>query len=508
MDKWIPWAGLPADKLGNYYYLSFPALGFFVPYVYHSLLGIKPGPLSLMLFNLAIHLVCALLLSALILRCARVFSDLPERTALLGTALSALTYLFANEAMFTHGPTYWNHSLFQVAWLIQLLLFMDALTRGAGQRIEARDCWLVLASFAAPSVEWTGYLATAAVGFGLLFMAWRQRSRRLFQLGALVITADGLAGVAFLAQFESVIGIAEGVKHVLFRFMVRSTSHGSILAWSKGVFLSFAILPVLAAAAVYSLWRAQRLRPLPLVFVVLCVCAALPIAENIIMLEHAVDYSFDRTKIVVPIILLLAGWLFVARPRGLKLVAAAWLFGVATNVALFLAIPRVIDTREVGAVERQLWSRLAPYNKPCTVITSSSVIRGYYNTLTDRSIYEQVLSHRDMQRIVAERGACLGIWLTSSVAPTGWWDQAYVYDPARSETFKMLPGGSTRELAEDMQTAASNLTDGNWRNGIWTASKAGMFFLQDTDGLGKRVARGDTLTFAKSGTRNVVHVGK
>ncbi len=508
MDKGIPWAGLPADKLGNYYYLSFPALGFFVPYVYHALLGIEPSVRSLLIFNLGIHLLCALLVSALVLRCAHLFPEVGERVVLLGVGLSAFTYLFANEAMFTHGPTYWNHSLFQVAWLTQLVLLLHTLLRQGEDKVAARDWWLVLVCFIAPSVEWTGYLATAAVGSCLFFMACRERSRRLFQLGILAFLAVAFAGIAFLGHFMSVVGFDEGLKHLALRFAARSSSHGSIMAWFRGVFVSFAALPVVGAFAVYSLQRAHRIRPLPTIFVLLCVCAALPIAENILMLEHAVDYSIDRTKIVVSLILFLSGWLFSTPPRVLNFIVGAWLFAVATNVALYLAVPRSIDTSKVGAVERQLWNQLAPYNKPCTVVTSSSVIRGYYNTLTGRGIYEQVPSHRDMQRIVKDRHACLGIWLTSFVAPSGWWDQAYIFDPVRNQTLRQMPNGSLQELTEDMLTTARNVSDVNWRNGIWTASKAGMFVVPDTDEVAGRMAPGNTLTFVKSGARSVVHVGR
>lgn len=78
----------------------------------------------------------------------------------------------------------------------------------------------------------------------------------------------------------------------------------------------------------------------------------------------------------------------------------------------------------------------------------------------------------------------------------------------RNETRRLTMGGPLQERTKDMQTTAFNLTDANWRKGIWIASKAGMFFVPDTDEIGKRIARGDTLTFVTSGTRNVVNVGK
>lgn len=86
----------------------------------------------------------------------------------------------------------------------------------------------------------------------------------------------------------------------------------------------------------------------------------------------------------------------------------------------------------------------------------------------------------------------------------------YITEPViqPSKARRQLPGGTLQERTKDMETTAFHLTDRNWRNGIWIASKAGMFFVADTDEVGKRIAPGDKISFAKSGTRNVVRVGK
>jgi hypothetical protein len=42
------------------------------------------------------------------------------------------------------------------------------------------------------------------------------------------------------------------------------------------------------------------------------------------------------------------------------------------------------------ALDRQMWAQMKRFDRPCTLFTSSTIIRGYYNSLTKRSIYEQV----------------------------------------------------------------------------------------------------------------------
>jgi hypothetical protein len=77
----------------------------------------------------------------------------------------------------------------------------------------------------------------------------------------------------------------------------------------------------------------------------------------------------------------------------------------------------------------EFWGHLQQYNQPCALITTSRVVRGFENTVTGRSIVENVPDEQKMQTLTRERNACLGVWLTSSPTPIGWWNKAYVYDP-------------------------------------------------------------------------------
>ena len=116
MDKGIPWGETIPDALGNYYYISFPTLGYLVPYFAHAILGIEPTLFSLLLFNLGVHLLCTWLVVLLALRCLRLFpTRLGATLQSIIVVLAAATYLFAREAFYAHGPIYWHHSLFQLA---------------------------------------------------------------------------------------------------------------------------------------------------------------------------------------------------------------------------------------------------------------------------------------------------------------------------------------------------------------------------------------------------------
>src|SRR5262249_31969905 len=63
-DKGIPWGStVPDSQRINYYYPSFPALGFIAPYVFFKITGLSLIPRNLMLFGFLIHFIATLLLA-------------------------------------------------------------------------------------------------------------------------------------------------------------------------------------------------------------------------------------------------------------------------------------------------------------------------------------------------------------------------------------------------------------------------------------------------------------
>jgi len=85
------------------------------------------------------------------------------------------------------------------------------------------------------------------------------------------------------------------------------------------------------------------------------------------------------------------------------------------------------------------------------------------------------------------------------------WPTVKIYDYS---TQPVAQGETVERVVDETQTLAVNLTDPNWRKGIWIASKGAMFIVPETDDVGQRIAVGDELSFARSGARRVVHVTK
>jgi hypothetical protein len=224
--------------------------------------------------------------------------------------LSAATYLFAREALFAHGVVYWSHSLFQVAWLTQLILFLHLADSPTEKRIFWKIIGLGLASFIGPLIEWAGYLSGGGIALAFGYLWLRKRNPLHLVCAAIAGGATGAAGLVFLAHISHVVGFRESIDYLLARQATRSAHRFTYLDWAYGVVSSFVALPILGAAAGAYFIRSC----LPPRFVVALVVAAIPVLENLVVLDHATEYSFDRLKIILPLLLLVMG-LVASAPR-------------------------------------------------------------------------------------------------------------------------------------------------------------------------------------------------
>ncbi|HEY9226958.1 MAG TPA: hypothetical protein VIP11_09945, partial [Gemmatimonadaceae bacterium] len=161
LDRDVRFGGSVRGPNGIYYYTSFPPLGFVAPWAFFRLTGLAPTIDHLLIFNLLIHLVATFLLVRLIVENAEVLGA-DEQTTMWIAVLAAGSYLFAREALYSHGVVYWHHSMFQVVWLLQLTFAARVLRAGdLGVPIGAvTTTGMVATSVLGPAIEWSGYLAT------------------------------------------------------------------------------------------------------------------------------------------------------------------------------------------------------------------------------------------------------------------------------------------------------------------------------------------------------------
>jgi hypothetical protein len=431
MDKAIPWGATLPGIGGNYFYLSFPSLGFVFPYFLLWLFGVYPTLSSLMWLNFAIHAFSVILMVKLATLIARRSGASADRTSWIAL-LAGCSYIFAKELMMTHGPVYWHHSLYQPVFLAQILLFVTTVYN-KDTTSKAVAAGFLLVSFLGPSIEWTGYVTNAGLFLALIFLYFAQRCRLHLWLAIGVVLVTAAALLVFVLQTMLAVDFDTVVAYLEQRRSARSASHRPMWNWLALAFDSFGGLLLIGVAAL--IWKGSlifrqkqspnRIEALVTIFVV-----SFPLLENFLMAGHAQDYHFDRAKIAVPLIVGLAMLCAeVSKPSRLYAIYGFWACAILSNLVPAGLSGRLIQVKGGADVMEEFWGHLQQYNQPCALITTSRVVRGFENTVTGRSIVENVPDEQKMQTLTRERNACLGVWLTSSPTPIGWWNKAYVYDP-------------------------------------------------------------------------------
>lgn len=405
-DQQVSWGATIPTHSGDYVYTSFSSYGFLAPYLGLKVAGLPPSLHNLALFNAALGALTALLLFRLLYLVLR--SQGASRALAAGTAvLGCLIAVFSREALLSQGLLYWVQSFYQVLLLASLLTFFHYLQAPVGQR--ARLGWVLagLVCFGALT-EWTGYV----FGGGLVALFWLQRrqwpeGRRMAWRLAF---ATALAGLLVLLHYSLAAGLLPTLKAFARRFLARSPNNAHLTDFFAGYGLSFGLfLAAVAIALGVLVWKRRTLN-WPRSTALLLAAASLPLLENLLLLQHATQFSFDRLKFIFPAALVL-GLAFIAlKTPGRALLAVLLVAAALQNGQTYrqdiagYAGWRVIDQQNqalVGLVKGQV-------ALDCTLISTDMTVRGYANLLFHRSIHELQRQPLDYHR---ESGACGGLYL-------------------------------------------------------------------------------------------------
>ena len=416
---------------GIYYYTSFAPLGFVAPWAFFHVTGLTPSVEHLLLFNLCIHLAATLLFALLIREIVNAFA-VERTTEAWVVMMTAATYLFTFEALYSHGVIYWHHSLFQVVWLIQLLAAMRVFRAAdAGLPVRRSDAVILLASsLIGPAVEWTGYLASATIAALCWWRSYATSRADLRRLGFGVVAGPAVAGIGFIAHFVSVIGVDALLAALKARAGARSTAHGSLDALGAGYVESYGALLVLVPGVVLVAFLVAR-RGLPTWLTALLVAAILPLGENLLLAQHATMYHFDRLKALVPMVMVIVVSIGVM-PAVLRSRAVfAWLV-VFCWCAGGLKRSRTIGVAPPMATNDVLMQRVAPRARTCAVYATNAVPRGWVELSFGANAYEAVPSVDSLKHLVATRGACQGLYFRAARRPGEAmyvWQDVAIFDP-------------------------------------------------------------------------------
>lgn len=431
-DKWISWGATVPDEQGNYYYTSFSAAGFALPYFICKLLGLPLAEGSLYAINCVLFFLTAALMGAF---AVELFGK--TRWPLLAGAVAVAVYVCPPEVLHGTGVVYWPHSVMQLTLLLQLWAYYRWTQR------DSKGAWglfLALCLFN-PYLEWTGFVANGGYALAEFFRhrkGWLRGFGSAVAIGVLTV----LSFLIFSLHFLSVVDLPSYLEALKGRFLARGTT--SSYPFSRlftGYVDSFlwlwALLAILFVLVVVC-WRgfSWRKHSLLMGHKWLLFAAFFPVLENLLMKGHAILYTFDRMKLVFPLALILCDLCLLLAEKlpkrtGAALACALVLAAALGNVTAYVGNEAYVWKADYREGNRQLGQYVVPYEEDsvmgCTAYGGRSIYLDF-----QRGVHEYV----DLDTMIAmaeERGKRYAILLQlGEDALTSWgmptYDSVQIYD--------------------------------------------------------------------------------
>lgn len=382
-DKWIPWGATVPDENGNYFYTSFSAAGYFLPWLFMKIFGLSVSEQSLYLFNTVMFAVSAFLWARFI---SMIYDG--HKNAVLLSVIALFSYVLSPELLHGMGIVYWHQSVMQVTLLIQMMAWYQY-KKGS----RAAQILFYAMALANPYIEWTGYVAN--VGFAVAELLsggkkqWKKSLGKAAVLGVLTIASLGLFAGHYLLRVDSAT-FGEALRA---RFMARNVTADTTFAEVfSGYIQSFGYLWILAL--LLAVWNIAVNQKIELRHGLLMLVMTFPLLENVLMKQHAVEYTYDRMKGIFILSFLLCelaqGILETAEKRRkaaaglIVLTAAAGLF----NFWSYRSDRHYIWEADYRADNEKLASYINQEYPDCVLALEGDAVRGYMNLLFGRGIYE------------------------------------------------------------------------------------------------------------------------
>ena len=435
----VPWGGAQRARNGAFVYTSFTAPGFLVPAAWLAATGMSPTVGALAALNALLGALAAALLLVLLLDVLEALDVSAGWRLALSVAACAVAVL-SREALLSHGLVYWSHSLYQPVLAGTLWLAWRILSGRVQSASMATTTLACVLAFVGALTEWTGFVFN--VGFALVLWASAGGDRGRRRLALAVLAATAIAGVAIIAHLGSSLDLEQALRTLRGRAIDRGVERGTALDLLQGYVLSFGPFVVaLLAALMLALRRAPgspgAARAGSAAMLLLAV-AAFPLVENVVLMQHATQFSFDRLKFVFPaaIAFAIAGAFVGPRARIALVIASAG--AAAWSVQVYRAdLAGYARFRQVHEANRALVAKVAalPVAR-CATYSSNQKVRGYASLLVGRGVREH-RSLDDAPGLMRAAGACAHVHFEGS--------SAYVDTPRFVQATVVLPDG-TREV--------------------------------------------------------------
>ena len=312
--------------------------------------------------------------------------------------LSCMVYVFSLETLYSHGYIYWGHSLFQVFYILFVILCFISFSEEKKYKKKKRFFYYFFLSFFLCFIEWSGYtiIFTSLISF-LLF----QRKKGIHEIMGL-ISGTILSLLIFIGNFLSVVDHNDFFKALKDRFLARNiTTQSSFFKLLKGYFSSFNLFLLLIPIGIICYMHFKKIEKIESKKVLYSYSFIFigGIFENIIMKQHATVYHFDRLKLLL-IFPLLISIIWASKSQIAKIITVI-IIGIVCIFSIYrypferiLIEDSLLKNRKiVENIKRECFS---------SILGTNSFVRGHFNLLINRGAYENV-NKEELRKIATER---------------------------------------------------------------------------------------------------------
>ncbi|KIM06104.1 MAG: hypothetical protein KN64_01000 [Sulfurovum sp. AS07-7] len=302
IDKFIPWGATVPDAQGNYFYTSFTATTFIFPYLYFKLTGADLTIQNLVKFNYLLQLLSTVMIFLLLRKINFKASQNKVLSNMASFLATIIIFIFSTEFMVSFGLGYWAQSISQLLIILQLFILVSIYEDGFTHK---KLILLGLVSIAFCYTEWTGFSTTGLISLYFLYLFITSKSKDYLKIFIILLSSIIVGGLLIVAHYGFVIGFENLFNALYARFSARSTDKIDYMFLFVGYINSYGlylfILPIL-----YSILLKNKADSgiNYKSFHLLILFSLFLLVENIIMMQHAVQFSFDRLKFGVLLVVL------------------------------------------------------------------------------------------------------------------------------------------------------------------------------------------------------------
>jgi len=254
---------------------------------------------------------------------------------------------------------------------------------------------LAFITFLYPSLEWTGFFFNSGLFFALCYHGVTNRSKSIFFLSAAITAVNTVfAGIIILFQFTSALGVDEFFVTSMHRASARAFNLFSLIELPFGYFVSFAaLIPISIFSFLYLLsCKPMHERLKASGFYLVLFIASFSMVENLALMQHAAEFSFDRLKLAVPLLLVCSAAYAISplTESRLKKIFGISAIVIWSNLSVF---SHDLSYYQPWGTFRAANARLV--NKlsndpvlPCSVFGTNTQVRGYINLVLRHDIHE------------------------------------------------------------------------------------------------------------------------